>query len=115
MISRRSASTSDSTLLRGTSFVRVDWAITSQYQRAERGPDDVYNCALSTDVARRGSTAVLEKAGKRGARMTTKAIDYLVCPFTPDLLERFRKHAPGGAQESTPIKFPEYFMAGLTV
>ena len=48
--------------------------------------------------------------------MTTPAIDYLVCPFTPELLERFRAQPrPADAQESTPIKFPDHFMAGLTV
>ena len=39
--------------------------------------------------------------------MTTKAIDYLVCPFTPELLERFRAQQPSSdTQESTPIRFP---------
>ena len=48
--------------------------------------------------------------------MTTPAIDYLVCPFTPELLERFRAQpTPAAAPESTPIKFPAHFMAGLTV
>src|SRR4029078_10049388 len=46
----------------------------------------------------------------------TEAIDYLVCPFTPDLLERFRGHQPSqDARESSPIKFPDHFMAGNTV
>jgi len=49
--------------------------------------------------------------------MTTKAIDYLVCPFTPELLERHRQgnRASERTEESTPIKFPANFMAGLTV
>jgi predicted TIM-barrel fold metal-dependent hydrolase len=47
----------------------------------------------------------------------TTAIDYLVCPFTPDLLQRFAagNRDSRAAQESSPIKFPDHFMAGMTV
>src|SRR4029453_1669031 len=52
----------------------------------------------------------------RPENMTTTAIDYLVCPFTPDLLERFRAQQPSAdAKESTPIRFPDPFRAGMTV
>ena len=48
--------------------------------------------------------------------MTGKAIDYLVCPFTPELLRRHTiAHEAPAKGESTPIKFPTSFMAGLTV
>src|SRR5262245_64998170 len=48
--------------------------------------------------------------------MSTRAIDYMVCPFTPDLLQRFRTGEDiRGASDSTPIQFPGSFMAGLTV
>ena len=54
---------------------------------------------------------------KNGADGMAKAIDYMVCPFTPELLQRLRagREVIGGASDSTPIEFPGLFMAGLSV
>jgi|SRR5215468_9018398 len=49
--------------------------------------------------------------------MTERAIDYLVCPFTPEIMQRHKAALESGSNggDSTPIKFPASFMAGLTV
>jgi predicted TIM-barrel fold metal-dependent hydrolase len=45
------------------------------------------------------------------------AIDYMVCPFTPGLLQRsaMGNEAARSTHESSPIKFPAHFMAGMHV